>query len=175
MKPLHLIPLVLFLIILFLLWVGLTLSPKTIPSALVGKPLPTFDMPPLMDGGMRVHTSTFKDGEPRLINIFASWCLPCRVEHPILMALKEKGVSIYGVNYKDSQNEGRLFLNELGNPFQEIGVDLHGRVGIDLGLSGVPETFVISGDGLILFQYIGPLTRKVVEDNILPLIDKGAQ
>jgi cytochrome c biogenesis protein CcmG/thiol:disulfide interchange protein DsbE len=79
------------------------------------------------------------------------------------------------VNYKDSQNEGRLFLNELGNPFQEIGVDLNGRVGIDLGLSGVPETFVISGDGLILFQYIGPLTRKVVEDNILPLIDKGAQ
>jgi cytochrome c biogenesis protein CcmG, thiol:disulfide interchange protein DsbE len=175
MKLIHLIPLGLFILISIALGVGLTLSPRTIPSALVGKHLPNFDIPPLLEGGENVYTSTFKNGKVQLINIFASWCVPCRVEHPILMALKERGVAIYGLNYKDTENEGRVFLNELGNPFLEIGVDLDGRVGIDLGLSGVPETFVISGDGVILFQHIGPLTPEIVEKTILPYLDGGAE
>jgi len=172
MKPLHLIPLTIFLIIVFTLGVGLTLSPNDIPSARIGKPLPEFDLVPLYSNEERFNTSTFKSGKAKLINIFASWCIPCRVEHPILMALKERGVLIYGLNYKDTQNEGRAFLEELGNPFEEIGVDGDGRVGIDLGLSGVPETFIISGDGIVLFQHIGPLTRDVVEEYILPLLGK---
>ncbi len=172
MKPVHLIPLGLFLIISTALGVGLTLNPAVIPSAVIGKPLPEFDLKPLYTGGELVAKADFKKGDVKLINIFASWCIPCRIEHPLLMALKARGVLIYGLNYKDSEDDGRKFLEELGNPFHEIGIDKHGRVGIDLGISGVPETFVVSGDGVVLFQHNnGPLTREVIEKSILPLLE----
>ena len=140
-----------------------------LPSALVGKPAPQFDLPPLE--GLRdatgapvpgaASTGLGESGKPVLVNIFASWCVPCRAEHPILMALSERGdLSMVGINYKDETENARRFLGALGNPYDRVGVDPNGRAAIDWGFYGIPETFLIDRQGRVRHKVVGPLTRE---------------
>jgi cytochrome c biogenesis protein CcmG/thiol:disulfide interchange protein DsbE len=152
------------------LMVGLSLRPSEIPSALVGKTVPEFSLPPLDPTAEGLSSQGLKDGKVKLVNVFASWCVPCRIEHPLLIELQRQGVTIHGLNYKDIEDDARRFLNELKSPYTLIGQDKDGRVGIDWGVSGVPETFVIDGKGRILYQHIGPLDREAIEQQIAPLL-----
>lgn len=166
-----------------LFWYALqTGDPSKLPSALIGKPVPQFALPPLeglkSDGGAEVQSFTSSDlaqGHPTIVNVFASWCVPCLEEHPMLMALAgEPGIRIYGINYKDDPASARRFLGRYGNPFSRVGTDGTGRTAIDFGVYGVPETFVISGDGKIAFRHVGPLTEEAITTRILPLMRPGA-
>ena len=149
--------------------IGLTLGPPDkLDSAYQNKPLPAFSLPPLYEDGAGLAQAHLKSGVPVLLNVFASWCAPCRVEHPQLMALAEKNIPIYAVNYKDTRNAAKRFLNRLGNPYTAIGFDGRGRAALDLGVYGVPETFVIDGQGRVLWRHVGPLTPEDVRAVILP-------
>ncbi len=151
-------------------------SPVYIPSELVGKPAPDITLPPLDSENEGFARAELEKGKPIVINFWASWCGPCRIEHPTLEALSQReGVTIYGVNYRESlygksARDARDFLNELGNPFSKINQDEKGRVSIDWGVSGVPETFVVDGNGVIRVHYAGPLSEQVVEQLILPAL-----
>jgi cytochrome c biogenesis protein CcmG, thiol:disulfide interchange protein DsbE len=144
--------------------------PGFLPSALVGKPAPEFTLPPL-DQAASFTSAELAQGRPTVINFFASWCTPCRVEHPTLQAMAARGdITLYGIDYKDDPVKARAFLEELGNPFGKINVDRDGRVAIDFGVTGVPETFVIDGNGIIKAHYAGPLSDSVVRGLILPAL-----
>lgn len=151
-------------------------SPTYVPSELVGKPAPDIALPPLDSQNEGFARDELGKGKPIVINYWASWCGPCRIEHPALEALsKRPGVTIYGVNYRESlygktAKDARDFLNELGNPFSKINQDEKGRVSIDWGVSGVPETFVVDGNGVIRVHYAGPLSDDVVERLIMPAL-----
>jgi cytochrome c biogenesis protein CcmG, thiol:disulfide interchange protein DsbE len=178
-RALFLLPLVLFAVVAgYFLWGLITnRDPSVVPSMLIDKSVPTFDLPPL-DGLDRpgLASADLQNGKVSLVSFFASWCLPCRVEHPLLMQLAEnQGVQILGINYRDRPEDARRWLGELGNPYQRVGADERGRTGIDFGVSGVPETFVIDREGKIRLQHIGPLTAKDIEDEIAPLIEKFSQ
>ena len=175
MKPIFAIPLLLFAMIVLSLMVGLSLRPSEIPSALVGSAIPEFSLPPLEPTERGLSSASLKDGRMKLVNVFASWCGPCRIEHPLLMELQRQGVTIHGLNYKDIEEDARRFLAELQSPYVIVGKDRDGRVGIDWGVSGVPETFVIDGEGRILYQHIGPLSREAIEQEIAPLLKGGTQ
>lgn len=178
MKLSALIPLGIFVAILVALFVGLSLNPKDIPSALIDKPVPEFSLPPLEERGdsRRLASDDLRTGQIRIVNVFASWCGPCREEHPFLMALKsEYGTVIHGINYKDQPANAAAFLQAMGDPYDKVGVDRTGRVSIDFGVYGVPETYVISGDGRILMKHVGPLTPATMEAKVLPLLQGAAQ
>ena len=151
--------------------VGLGLRPDLIPSPLIDQPAPAFKLPALpgrSDGGL--STADLKGDGPTLVNVFASWCLPCRAEHPLLMQLaREHGVRIVGINQKDKPEDALAWLAELGDPFVKIGADTTGRASIDWGVYGVPETFVVDKDGRIRFKQ-GPLTEYDVTERILPIL-----
>lgn len=164
------LPLGLFLIVALALGFGLTLSPTQIPSALVGKQAPEFSMVIEGDEDRTLTTDLLADGKVKLINIFASWCVPCEIEHPMLMALKDSGFTIYGIAQKDTISDSSRFLERLGNPYELWASDTDGRVSVDFGASGVPETFLIDESGKILFQHIGPLTNDVINSTIKPLL-----
>jgi cytochrome c biogenesis protein CcmG/thiol:disulfide interchange protein DsbE len=169
---LYFMPVLLFLVIGGFLFVGLSLDPKTIPSALITKPVPAFDLPALPGRDDGFSGGDLANGEVKLVNVFASWCVPCRIEHPILMRLAEdKTVSIYGINYKDKAESALAWLGELGNPFIRIGADFTGRVSIDWGVYGIPETFVVDGDGRIVCKHIGPIGNFDLENKLLPSIE----
>ena len=172
MKPLYYLPVALFAALAAALAVGLTLKPSEIPSARVGNPAPEFAVAELY-GARTFSTADLRDGRPKLLNIFASWCEPCRGENALFLALQKEGVVIFALDYRDDPKEADLFLKGLGNPFERIGVDADGRVGIELGVSGVPETFVIDGAGNILYQHIGPLSEDDLRLSLLPLIGGG--
>ena len=168
-----LIPPVAFLAFAGVLLLGLGReAPDELPSALAGRTAPALDLPPL-DGlgspapGPEALTA---DGI-KLVNFWASWCGPCRAEHPTLEAMADAGVSIIGVNYKDQPGDARGFLEELGNPYASVGVDNTGRTGIDWGLYGVPETFVIDAEGKVLLRHPGPITRDIYEKRFAPLLN----
>jgi len=144
-------------------------APATITAGEVGRPAPTYALARL--GGGELLRNEDMRGRTHIINMFASWCVPCRAEHPQLMALKTRGVQIIGIAYKDQPSETTEFLDELGNPFSEIGLDPDGRFGLQLGVAGVPETFVISGDGRIVAVHRGPLTPQIVQREILPSLN----
>ncbi|MGI9438588.1 MAG: DsbE family thiol:disulfide interchange protein [Parvibaculales bacterium] len=167
------------LAVLVLFGVGLTLGPpQNIDSAYRDKPVPPFSLPPLHENADRLDDTALRQGAPVLLNIFASWCAPCRVEHPTLMALKESGITIYAINYKDQSGAAKRFLARLGNPYRAIGFDKRGDVALDLGVYGVPETFVIGPDGRVLLRHVGPLTQSDVRETILPyfkMTDKETQ
>jgi cytochrome c biogenesis protein CcmG, thiol:disulfide interchange protein DsbE len=141
----------------------------TITAGDVGRPAPTYVLARLGGGALMRNGDT--QGRTHVINMFASWCVPCRAEHPQLMALHAQGVEIIGVAYKDQPAETTEFLSELGNPFSAIGLDPDGRFGLQLGIAGVPETFVISGDGRIVAVHRGPLTPQIVQSEIMPALN----
>lgn len=150
-------------------------DPAAVPSALIDKPAPDFDLPPLyadMPGLARGDLAApGLAGKPVLINFFASWCVPCRAEHPLLMELsKAPGIALYGIAYKDEPEAAKAFLTELGNPFARVAQDADGRTAIDFGVYGVPETYVIDGQGRIRFRQVGPLYPQVVEEQLVPLL-----
>jgi len=167
-----LMPLLLFLGLAALFGIGLTLNPREVPSPLIGKPVPEFSLPPVKGRVLGLSSADLK-GKVSLVNVFASWCTACREEHPLFMELKEKNVvPIHGLNYKDKPADAERWLNELGDPYTRTGADINGRVGIDWGVYGVPETFVIGRDGHIAYKHIGALTPQVLREKIIPLIDK---
>ena len=161
-----------FLALAILFWVGLGHDPGLIPSVLIDQPVPEFDLPPLKDDKPGLASADLT-GEVSLVNVFASWCVPCRVEHPILMRLAERDdVAVFGLNYKDKPEDAKAWLAELGDPYGRIGADRDGRVGIDWGVYGVPETFVVGRDGRIRYKHVGPLTAEAVAERILPLVEE---
>ena len=167
---LFLIPPVVFLGLALAFWLGLQReAPDELPSALAGRTAPALDLPPLGDLPAPGPEALTAPGL-KLVNFWASWCAPCRAEHPTLTALAEKGVPIIGVNYKDQPANALGFLDELGNPYTAVGMDASGRTGIDWGLYGVPETFVIDGDGKVLLRYPGPITGGVYEDRFADVL-----
>ncbi len=170
-RLLYLLPLAAFALVAAWFAVGLTRDPKIVPSALLDRPIPEFALPPLPEYGVPGLASPAIRGRVALVNVFASWCVPCRVEHPILMRLAREGkVAIYGINYKDKAADARRWLIELGNPYAAIGHDLDGRVGIEWGVYGVPETFIVDREGRIRFKQVGPITSELLNRTILPLI-----
>lgn len=167
-----LVPLLLFAALVTLLGVGLTLNPRIVPSPLIGKPVPEFDLPPVEGRTLGLASRDLK-GEVALVNVFASWCLSCREEHPVFMDLRKRSVvPIHGLNYKDKPDDAAAWLAEMGDPYTRTGADLDGRVAIDWGVYGAPETFVVDRDGRIAYKHIGPVTPKVVNEKLLPLIEK---
>jgi cytochrome c biogenesis protein CcmG/thiol:disulfide interchange protein DsbE len=158
--PLAIIPVVVFALLAVLFGIGLGGDPKNIPSVLVGKPVPAFELAPVE--GLNVSgfsTADLKKGDVAVVNVWASWCVPCRDEHPLLVALsKRTDIKLYGINNKDEPENARRFLTTLGQPFAAIGADRDGRASIDWGVYGVPETFIVDGTGLIRYKWIGPLT-----------------
>ena len=152
-----------------------------LPSALIGRQVPHFNLPPVTGLAERPGLSDqdLRQGGVSVLNVFASWCAPCHLEHPLLFALAqddnlaEEGVRLFGIAYKDSPENIRRFLGQDGDPFARIGVDQSGRTGIDLGVYGVPETFIIKGDGTIAFKFVGPITEDALRDTILPQIEKA--
>ena len=147
---------------------------SVVPSALLGAPAPATDLPPLAGLGLPGVSSSGFEGQVTLLNVWASWCLPCRQEHPVLMELARDGrFRIQGMNYKDKPDNAVNFLAGLGNPFSAVGVDPAGRTGIEWGVYGVPETFLIGRDGRIAFKHVGPLTEDAVRERLMPAIEKA--
>lgn len=145
---------------------------ETFSGGLIGRPAPSFSLAPLVEGPP-VESADFA-GRAYLINVFASWCAPCRAEHPQLMALSAGGVEIVGVAYKDRPEATAAFLQELGNPYSAVALDPDGRFGLDLGLIGAPETFVVGADGAVRAVHRGVLTPEVIENTILPALNEEA-
>ena len=165
-----LLPLILFLALVVFLFVGLSRDPNEIPSPLLDKPAPAFNLPQLADP-QRSFKSEEMRGRVWLLNVWASWCEACRDEHPVLLELaRTRVVPIYGLNYKDEQRDALNWLEEFGDPYTTILVDADGRVGIDYGVYGVPETFVIDRNGVIRYKQIGPVTEEVLNNRIIPLV-----
>ena len=151
---------------------GLTMDPKLIPSALIGKQVPEFDLPPVKGRTLGLSSKNLH-GEVSLVNVFASWCVACRAEHPLFMKLAaSKAVPIHGLNYKDAPDDAARWLNTMGDPYNRTGVDRDGRVAIDFGVYGVPETFVIASDGRIAHKHIGAITEQALSETILPLVNR---
>jgi cytochrome c biogenesis protein CcmG/thiol:disulfide interchange protein DsbE len=164
------IPLAVFAVILVFLFVGLGLNPREVPSPLIGKPAPAFQLAQL-HAPDRPFTQRDMAGQVWLLNVWASWCISCRDEHPLLVQLaKAKTVPLVGLNYKDKPNEAQAWLKQFGDPYQLSVSDLDGRVGIDYGVYGVPETFVIDKAGVIRHKHIGPITPDALESKILPIV-----
>jgi cytochrome c biogenesis protein CcmG/thiol:disulfide interchange protein DsbE len=171
MKQLRfLIPLGLFLAVVGFLGAGLGLNPSEVPSPLIGKPAPAFSLPRLDDPQQRIGNEDLR-GRVWMLNVWASWCAPCREEHPLVLDIaRRRLVPVYGLNYKDAGPAATRWLAQLGNPYQATIVDADGRVGIDFGVYGVPETFIIDRDGVVRFKHVGPLTPAVLRERIEPLL-----
>src|SRR5438876_300896 len=169
-----LVPIALFMALAALFYRGLSGNPSEIPSVLIDKPVPEFALAP--NDGLAVpgfDSSDLAKGGITLVNVWASWCVPCRSEHPLLVELaKRNDIKVYGINYKDEAENARRFLGSLGNPFAAVGTDWNGRVAIDWGVYGVPETFVVDGKGIIRLKWIGELTPEAMRDTIGPKIEE---
>jgi cytochrome c biogenesis protein CcmG/thiol:disulfide interchange protein DsbE len=175
------LPLLIFALLSGLFWYALQSGdPSRLPSALVGKPVPAFTLPPIEgltgEGSQGFETADLAKGEPTIVNVWASWCVPCHDEHPLLLErAKQPHVRLYGINYKDDAAAARRFLGRYGNPFARVGADRSGRVAIDWGVYGVPETYVITGDGRIAYRHVGPLTEDAIKQKLLPLIQPSGE
>lgn len=170
-RLLFILPVILFAGVAIAFGFGLTRDPSRLPSVLIDKPLPAFDLPSVGDG-VPALASAQLTGEPALLNLFASWCVPCRVEHPLLLRLADEGVAIHGIDWKEPATAGAAYLAQYGNPFRRVGSDPSGRAGIDLGLSGVPETFVVDGAGRVRYRHVGPITAADWNGTLKPLLAK---
>jgi cytochrome c biogenesis protein CcmG, thiol:disulfide interchange protein DsbE len=175
MKAKFLIPLIAFLALLGFLAVGLGLKPSEVPSPLIGKPAPEFTLPKLSDPSKSFSPADMK-GQVWLLNVWASWCVACKQEHPVLMELAQANIlPIVGLDYKDQRDPALEFLRRGGDPYVLSAVDESGRVGIDYGVYGVPETFLIDKEGIIRYKHIGPITPKSLRETILPLVEQLKQ
>jgi cytochrome c biogenesis protein CcmG/thiol:disulfide interchange protein DsbE len=162
----------LFAVLAGLLAWGLTRNATEIPSALIGKAVPAFSLPPVQGRTLGLSSSDLRR-EVSLVNVFASWCVACREEHPVFMQLAAgKKVPLHGLNYKDRPDDAAQWLDTMGDPYTRTGADLNGRVAIDWGVYGVPETFVVSADGHIAYKHIGAVTEQVLNETILPLVER---
>lgn len=173
------LPLLLFLVLGLLLWTGIRLAqvrdPNAIPSPLIGKTLPVFSLPDLHDPGRQISSESLR-GTPFLLNIWASWCPECRVEHPLIESLARNGtVRVIGYNYKDDPADARQWLQRFGDPYALILADESGRNAIDLGIYAAPETFLVDAQGIVRFKHIGALTPQVIEREILPRLKDGGR
>ena len=167
----YLLPLIAFLVLVGFLAVGLKLDPREVPSPLIGKPAPAFSLPRLDAPAQRLSSQEMR-GKVWVLNVWASWCGPCRQEHPLIADLAKSGAAVYGLNYKDKPADAVAWLAELGNPYVATVSDVEGLVGIDFGVYGVPETFVIDQAGVIRLKHIGPMTPEALRDRVLPLLRK---
>ena len=179
-RPIFLLPLVAFAAVAVYFLFGLQLDSRKLPSALIDLPAPAFALPPLagappapgVSGTIPGLAAEDFKGQVSLVNVFASWCGPCLVEHPLLMRLAETTpIPILAINYKDKPENAVAWLRRFGNPYRRIGADEDGRVGIDWGVYGVPETFVVDGQGTIRFKHVGPITEAAMRGDILPCIE----
>ncbi|WP_049721716.1 DsbE family thiol:disulfide interchange protein [Gilvimarinus polysaccharolyticus] len=163
------VPLIALLILLPLFYVGLSLDPNSMPSALVGNPVPEFELPMLEDDTKIIRSDDLK-GEVALLNIWATWCFACKAEHPYLVRLaKQEGVKIIGINYRDERAPAQKWLKELHNPYQYSLFDKEGRLGLDLGVTGAPETYVIDRQGIVRYRHIGVVDERVWQETLKPL------
>ena len=166
----YLAPLAVFLVLTVFLAIGLTLDPREVPSPFIGKPAPEFTLPDLSDAAKTLDPKALK-GQVFLLNVWASWCVSCREEAAVLMRFAKTGAApLYGLNYKDKRDEAQAWLAQFGNPYVLNAFDADGRVGIDYGVYGVPETYVIDKGGIIRYKQIGPVTDAVLKDKIMPLL-----
>ncbi len=169
-RLLTLLPLAVFLAVA--VYFALALRPdrdtQALPSVMIDKPVPAFDLPSLAEGPNLSPAAA--SGEVVVINYFASWCVPCRIEHPVLMALKSQKVTLWGIAYKDKPEDSRKFIAQSGDPYTSIGVDRDGRTGFDFGVYGVPETYVIDRAGHIRKRFVGPLSPEIAERELVPLV-----
>jgi len=164
----YLVPLAIFVVLALVLGVGLKLNPREVPSPLIDQPAPAFSLPQLADPGQRFSAQQMK-GQVWVLNVWASWCVPCLAEHPYVSQLaRMPGVTVVGLNYKDKPQDAQRWLARHGNPYRLIAADADGRVGIDYGVYGVPETFLIDRAGVIRHKHIGPITPEALRDEILP-------
>lgn len=171
MRPMFVLPLAGLVLLLALLFTGLWLNPREVPSPLIGKAAPSFDLPLLMQPEQRLSEQDLR-GKVTLVNVWASWCVSCRVEHPLLVELasQDSSINIIGLNYKDEPRAARQWLAALGNPYAHSIIDRDGRTGIDWGVYGVPETFVVDREGVIRMKHIGPISPAALNERILPLV-----
>lgn len=175
MKLRALLPLLAFVILVIFLAIGLTRDPKKIPSPLIGKAAPAFRLPTVADANQFVSNEDFM-GKVVIFNVWASWCVACREEHPLLVEFsRSQTTPIYGLNYKDERADAIRWLKAFGNPYLVSAHDLSGTVGIDWGVYGVPETFIVDKKGVIRFKQIGPVTPEIINQDIIPLIARLEQ
>ena len=166
------LPLALAAMLAVVLAWGLTRDPSTLPSTLIGKAVPEFALPPVKGRTLGLSSTDLK-GEVSLVNVFASWCVACREEHPLFMKLAAQGtVPLHGLNYKDQPDDAAKWLDNLGDPYTRTGADISGHVAIDWGVYGVPETFVIGADGRVAYKHIGPVSEEALTGTILPLVEE---
>jgi cytochrome c biogenesis protein CcmG/thiol:disulfide interchange protein DsbE len=171
-RPLYL-PIGIFVALVALLAVGLTRNPREVPSPLVGKPAPAFELP-LLREPQKVFSSREPAGQVWVLNVWASWCAPCREEHPFMVQLSKSGLApLYGLNYKDRREDALKWLGQYGDPYRAAFSDPQGKVGFDYGVYGVPESFVVGRDGTILYKHIGPLGAGSLRDDVMPQIEKA--
>lgn len=164
------LPLVVFLVLAGFLYVGLGLDPHEVPSPLINKPAPAFNLPQLHDSTKSFSQAEMK-GKVWLLNVWSSWCVSCKEEHPLLLSLAQQNiVPIYGLDYKDKKEDAEAWLNQAGNPYALNVMDRDGRVGINYGVYGVPETYVIDKQGIIRYKQIGPVTNESLNEKILPMV-----
>jgi len=167
-----LVPLLIFIVLVIFLGIGLTLDPREVPSPLIDKPMPVFSLNQLKETDQKLGSSDFIN-EVSLLNVWASWCVACRTEHPILVDLAKSGViNIYGLNYKDEREDALRWLDYYGDPYAKSAHDLDGKVGLDFGVYGVPETFIIDRKGIIRYKHIGPVTDDILKNKLMPIIEK---
>lgn len=166
----YLLPLGIFVLLVLLLGVGLSLNPREVPSPLIGKPAPQFQLPQLHDTAKTFAPKEML-GKVWMLNVWASWCTGCREEHPVLADFAKSGLTpVFGLNYKDQRDDALAWLKRYGDPYQVSLVDTDGRVGIDYGVYGVPETYVIDKQGVIRYKRIGPVTPEILKEKIVPLV-----
>jgi len=168
----YLAPLTVFVVLAIVFGWGLTRDPRILPSALIGKSAPQFVLPPVKGRTLGLSSADLQ-GEVSIVNVFASWCVECKYEHALLMQLQAaKDIPLHGINYKDRPDDAQKWLDTYGDPYTRTGADLNGRVGIEWGVYGVPETFVVAKDGRIAYKHIGRLTPEVLENKVFPLVRK---
>ena len=168
------LPLVLLAGLIAVFAMSIDRDPSLVRSVLIDKPAPAFTLAAIEGIGTPGFDTSALKGEVTVVNVFASWCIPCRDEHPLLVELKEKsGVRLFGINQKDAPENARAFLDELGNPYDAIGADITGRTSIDWGVYGVPETFIVDAKGVIRFKHTGPLAMEDIDREIVPAIARA--
>jgi cytochrome c biogenesis protein CcmG/thiol:disulfide interchange protein DsbE len=165
------LPLILLVALVSVFAFSIDRDSSLVRSVLIDKPVPQFDLPAVEGLDVPGFGSAALTGEPTVVNVFASWCIPCRDEHPLLEALKaQTGVKLFGINHSDAPENAVAFLAELGNPYDAVGADRDRRVSIDWGVYGVPETFLVDAEGVIVYKHVGPLTPEAIESELLPAI-----